>query len=250
MATLVCSVPQSHVSAREPKLLDRLADALHRQNYLPALVHDYVDWVRRFIFFHHKQHPSAMGLPEIQGYLNYLAGDGAATLFQRSEAERALNFLYVVVLEKPLRQTLAEEVQKPTAPRLLEQMREILRVRHYSRRTEDCYVDWTRRYILFNQKRHPAAMGATEVTRFLTHLAVEGHVSVSTQRQALNALVFLYHQVLEIQLGRLDHLKATRPERLPRRDFHEIVLGHQDASTRMVPAQLTPPVPCSRSPHP
>jgi hypothetical protein len=70
-------------------------------------------------------------------------------------------------------------------------MREVLRVGHYSQATEEAYVDWTKRYILFHNKRHPAALGAAEVTRFLTHLAVEGHVAASTQNQALNAIVFL-----------------------------------------------------------
>lgn len=216
------SLATTTAAAKEPKLLDRLADALHQKKYLPTLVHDYVDWVRRFIHFHHKQHPIGMGLSEVQAYLECLAEDGGATSFQRTEAERALQFLYAVVLEKPLKEAPSPQAPLPggegreeEAPKLLDQMREILRARHYSRRTEDCYVDWTKRYILFNQKRHPLAMGAAEVTRFLTHLAVEGNVSVSTQRQALCALVFLYQQVLERQLGRLDHLKARRPERLP-----------------------------------
>jgi site-specific recombinase XerD len=101
------------------------------------------------------------------------------------------------------------------APKLLDQMREVMRVRHYARATEEAYVDWVKRYILFHNKRHPAAMGAQEVSRFLTHLAVEGHVAASTQNQALNAIVFRYKQVLEIELGRLDHLRSTRPARLP-----------------------------------
>jgi integron integrase len=201
--------------------LDRLADALHRRNYAPALVHAYVEWVRRYIYFHDVRHPAELGMPEVSGYLEYLGGDGGATLFQRSEAERALRFLYAVILEKPL----DCPVQFPgmpeasdaawTAPKLLDQMREVLRVGHYALATEEAYVDWVKRYILFHNKRHPAAMGAPEVTRFLTHLAVEGHVAASTQNQALNAIVFLYKQVLEIELGRFDHLRATRPARLP-----------------------------------
>src|SRR5688572_7954300 len=81
-------------------------------------------------------------------------------------------------------------------PRLLDQMRERLRVQHYSLRTERAYVDWVRRFILFHGKRHPAEMGAPEMESFLTHLAVERGVSASTQNQAKAALLFLYKQVL------------------------------------------------------
>jgi integron integrase len=91
----------------------------------------------------------------------------------------------------------------------------LLRVRHYSRRTEDCYVDWARRFILFHGKKHPCDLGTAHVEQFLTHLAVQGRVAASTQNQALNALVFLYKQALEIDLGSLHHLHAKRPERLP-----------------------------------
>ena len=83
---------------------------------------------------------------------------------------------------------------------LLEQVREVIRVKHYSLRTEQAYVDWTRRFILFHGKRHPREMGAAEVTAFLTHLAVERSVSAATQNQALSALLFLYQEVLELEL--------------------------------------------------
>src|SRR5882724_10437243 len=81
-------------------------------------------------------------------------------------------------------------------PRLLDRVRAALRARHYSRRTEKAYVAWIRRYIFFHDKRHPADMGAPEVTRFLSSLAVEGKVAASTQNQALSALLFLYRDVL------------------------------------------------------
>lgn len=81
-------------------------------------------------------------------------------------------------------------------PKLLDRMRDALRVRHYSIRTEDAYVGWARRYILYHGKRHPNEMGEPEVSQFLTHLAVEGRVSASTQTQALCALLFLYREVL------------------------------------------------------
>jgi integron integrase len=104
----------------------------------------------------------------------------------------------------------------PRKPRLLDAVREAIRLRHYSRRTEKAYVGWIRRYILFHGKRHPAAMGAGEVGRFLSSLAVDGNVSVSTQNQALAALLFLYGHVLGVELPWLSELvRASRPARLP-----------------------------------
>jgi integron integrase len=91
----------------------------------------------------------------------------------------------------------------------------VLRLRHYSLRTEECYVNWIKRFILFHDKRHPTEMGAAEIEAFHTHLAVHGHVSASTQNQAFHALLFLYQQVLEIELPRIDAVRARRPERLP-----------------------------------
>ena len=75
----------------------------------------------------------------------------------------------------------------PAPPRLLDRVRHACRVRHYSIRTEDCYADWVRRFILFHGKRHPPELGAAEINEFLTHLAVDGHVSASTQNQAFSA---------------------------------------------------------------
>jgi hypothetical protein len=84
--------------------------------------------------------------------------------------------------------------------KLLDQVRHKLRLLHYAIRTEEAYIDWIRRYILFQHKRHPREMGGREVEAFLTHLAVEGHVAASTQNQALAALLFLYQKVLDIEL--------------------------------------------------
>jgi integron integrase len=95
-------------------------------------------------------------------------------------------------------------------------VRAALRARHYSRRTEAAYVAWIRRYILFHDKRHPAEMGGPEVSKFLTALAVDGQVAASTQNQALSALLFLYKDVLGVDLPWLDGIvRARRPERLP-----------------------------------
>jgi integron integrase len=104
----------------------------------------------------------------------------------------------------------------PRPPRLLDRVREAIRARHYSRRTEKAYVAWIRRYILFHGKRHPSEMGAAEVTQYLSSLAVQGHVAASTQNQALSALLFLYRAVLEQDLPWLDDVvRARRPVRLP-----------------------------------
>ena len=108
----------------------------------------------------------------------------------------------------------AEVVPNPKA-RLLDQVREVIRCKHYSIRTEDAYVQWIKRFILFHGKRHPKEMGATEIEAFLTDLAVRGKVAASTQNQALNALVFLYQKVLHIELGEFSAERARRPDRLP-----------------------------------
>lgn len=101
-------------------------------------------------------------------------------------------------------------------PKLLEQVREAIRSRHYSCRTEKAYVGWIRRFILFHGKRHPAEMAEAEINAFLSHLAVEKHVSASTQNQALSALLFLYRYVIGRDVGDLgDVIRARKPKRLP-----------------------------------
>ena len=104
----------------------------------------------------------------------------------------------------------------PPAPKLLTRLRDHLRTRHYSIRTEATYVDWVRRFILFHDKRHPQDMGAAEVEAFLTHLAVDRHVAASTQNQAKSAILYLYKQVLGVELPWLDDVvQAKTPRRLP-----------------------------------
>src|SRR5438309_1412460 len=106
--------------------------------------------------------------------------------------------------------------EAPRAPKLIDVVRDALRARHYSRRTEKAYVGWIRRYILFHGNRHPRELGAAEATRFLTALAVDAKVSGSTQNQALAALLFLYREVVRVELPWLDALvRARRPRRLP-----------------------------------
>jgi len=101
-------------------------------------------------------------------------------------------------------------------PRLIDQTRNVLRVFHYSIRTEETYIQWIKRFIFFHNKRHPKEMGEKEVRSFLTHLAVDKHVSASTQNQALSAILFLYKRVLEIELDWIDDVvRAKRPKHLP-----------------------------------
>jgi integron integrase len=108
-------------------------------------------------------------------------------------------------------------------PRLLDQVRDKIRLKHYSIRTEQAYTEWIKRFILYFGKNHPRDMGAPEVERFLTHLAVEGHVSASTQNQARCALLFLFKAVLGVELPWLDNVaQAKAPKRLP------MVLGRDE----------------------
>ena len=110
-------------------------------------------------------------------------------------------------------------MQPPPQPRpkkLLDQVREVIRVKHYSYRTEETYIQWIRRYILFHNKRHPKDMGVPEIEAFLTHLAVDKHVAAATQNQALSALIFLYRQVLCQPLDdRIEAIRAKRSRKLP-----------------------------------
>lgn len=104
----------------------------------------------------------------------------------------------------------------PRPPKLLDQLRDKMRLKHYSVATERQYIHWAKRFIFFHDKRHPKDMGLTEVEAFLTHLAVDGQVSASTQNQALSALLFLYREVLNQDLPWLqDVVRAKRPARLP-----------------------------------
>lgn len=114
--------------------------------------------------------------------------------------------------DKPLKL----EAVTPPPPKLLDQLRERIRLKHYSIRTEQSYVQWVRRYIIFHGKRHPAEMGKPELEAFLTSLAVERNVSASTQTQALSALLFLYKEVLRLDFPWLTEVtRAKRPRRLP-----------------------------------
>jgi integrase len=104
----------------------------------------------------------------------------------------------------------------PPKPKLLDEVRQAIRRRHYSDRTEKAYVHWIKRYIFFHNKRHPQEMAEAEIARFLSSLATAGRVSASTQNQAFNALLFLYDAVLNKKIGLIDGVvRAKRPQRLP-----------------------------------
>ncbi len=127
-------------------------------------------------------------------------------------------------------------------PKLLDQVREQIRLRHYSIRTETVYLQWVRRFIRFHKYRHPQEMGAPEVEAFLSDLAVRGDVSASTQNQALSAILFLYKQVLQIELPWMDGvIRARRPQRLPvvlTREEVACVLAQLDGTLWLVASLL------------
>ena len=124
-------------------------------------------------------------------------------------------------------------MQNEKPPRkLLDQVSDAIRIKHYSLRTEKTYIEWIRRYILFHQKRHPKDMGAEEVQAFITHLATQRTVSASTQNQALSAVLFLYRHVLQKEIDLPSNtIRAEKSKTLP------TVLTHQEAM--MVIAKMT-----------
>ena len=108
-------------------------------------------------------------------------------------------------------------------PKLLERVRDVVRRKQYSIRTEQVYVDWIKRFILYHKKRHPSEMGEEEVAEFLTHLARDRNVAPATQNQALSALLFLYKEVLKQDIGWLQNVeRARKPSKLP------VVLSHAE----------------------
>ena len=127
-------------------------------------------------------------------------------------------------------------------PRLLDRVRAEIRARHYSRRTEEAYAQWIRRYILFHGKRHPNEMGAGHITSFLTALAVDRGVAAATQNQAFSALVFLYRQVLRQDVGLVEHVpRAKTPVRVPvvlTREEVRCVLSQMQGVPRLVSSIL------------
>ena len=145
------------------------------------------------------------GMPELQHTIQRLPTDRSG-VFRPPQGSRSS------------RQTRGEIVvwSNQARPKLLDQVRLSIRARHYSKRTEESYVHWIKRFIFFHGKRHPAEMGEPEINAYLTHLALKDHVSSSTQNQALSALLFLYRYVLGREVGELgDVIRARRPKRSP-----------------------------------
>ena len=133
-------------------------------------------------------------------------------------------------------------VATPPVPRLFDEVRRHMRVKHYSLRTEKIYIGWIRRFILANAKRHPREMGAAEVEAFLSLLAVQGKVAASTQNQALSALLFLYRVVLGIDLPWLEGVvRAKRPKHVPTvlsQDEARSLLAHMDGRPQLLASLL------------
>jgi integrase len=127
--------------------------------------------------------------------------------------------IYCLKREQPTtigRAPLANASSPPQKPKLLDQVLHTIRTRHYSYRTEKAYVHWIKRFIFFHNKRHPIEMGEVEIAQFLSTLAEQRHVSASTQNQALNALLFLYKEILEKKIGLIQGVvRAKRRSRLP-----------------------------------
>ncbi len=119
-------------------------------------------------------------------------------------------------MSEPISPTQKPTESPPKGRKLLDQLSDAIRAKHYSYRTEQTYVEWCRRYILYHNKRHPAEMGLPEIQAYITHLATEGNVAASTQNQALSAILFLYRHVLlqKIEFP-TDLIRAKKPDRLP-----------------------------------
>src|SRR5262249_9135103 len=152
-----------------------------------AWIEPLASWVIAFVLFHSKRHPAELDASARDTFLHHVVQTRKDPLSALATARLALRLLYEDVLDQPV-----GELPQPRPPRLLDQMRQVMRLGHYSRRTEKCYVQWAIRFILFHDKRHPRDMRAPEIEQFLTHLATDGGVAAATQNQALNALVFLY----------------------------------------------------------
>ena len=212
-------------------MLDRVWDATLAEGFAEAVARRYVSWMREYILFHNKRHPQEMGVPEVRAFLADVRFSKQSG--QRVEATAAIRFLYEGVLQRhwprgalegPKENAANRSAGRPKAVylngrqpgvKLLDRVRNALRVGQYALETEKTYVDWIKQFIHFHGTRNPEEMGAIEVEQFLTHLAVERKVAKDTQRQALNALVFLYRTVLDRELGKLMPIRGRHGKRLP-----------------------------------
>jgi integron integrase len=201
---LPAAVPQP------PRLLDLVRQVAQARFGQAGPGERYAHWTRCLVLFHDKRHPHDLTPGDVRRFLEHVAQTEKDPLNSLEEAHTALTFLYHDVLGLDV-----GTLPFPDPPRLLDRLRRACRVRQFSPRTEKCYATWAERFTRFHGLRHPNTMGAPEIELFLTDLAANGHVAASTQNQAFHALLFLYQQVLGIELPRLDALRARRPRRLP-----------------------------------
>jgi hypothetical protein len=204
IATAVAAGPQP------PRLLEQLREAALHAFGRPEAGERDADGVRRYVRSHGKRPPRERGTAEVGRSLGHVAQAEKDPRAGLGAAPEALTFLSHDWLH-PGR----EGRPVPEPPRLLDRRRRAPRLRQDSPRTERCQVAWAARFIRFDGYRHPHGMGGPEIERSLTDLAVNGHVAARTQNQAFNALLFLYGQVLGIELPRLDAVRPRRLQRLP-----------------------------------
>jgi hypothetical protein len=138
------------IASESPRLLDRVAQMARARGASEPTIHDLVSWVRAFVLYHGKKHPSELGLAAVQRFLEHVVQTQKQPLIALEMARSALELLYGPVLGMAV-----GELPRPQPPRLLNQLSQMLRVRHYSPRTEDCYLHWAKHFILFHGKRHP-----------------------------------------------------------------------------------------------
>jgi integron integrase len=216
------------------RLLERAWDGLLAAGIDEVNTRRLVDWMRAYILFHDRRHPDEMGMAEIEQFLQGDTFQNPGGPENRAEAERALRFLYEHVLGRRWpgkaeggnvkddggrrKDEGGKGVYLNGADRsvkLLDRVRNALRVGQYALESEKTYVDWITKFIRFHKLRHPEEMGAKEVEQFLTFLAAKRQVSAKTQKQALCALVFLYGTVLGRELGRVMPVRGRHGRRLP-----------------------------------
>lgn len=169
------STPPDVTPRDGPPLMQRFRHAAHEAGHSAPTVDALAGWVRTFILFHDKRHPDMLDRGHVAHYLDHVVRTEPAPLPALEMAHLALTLLYRTVLGIDL-----GELPQPRPPRLLDQVAQVLRLRHYSAQTEKSHIQWARRFFRFHQLRHPRTMGTAEVEQFLTHLAIHRRVSAST----------------------------------------------------------------------
>lgn len=231
------------------KLLDQVRDLIRSKQYSVQTEEAYVSWIREYILFHSKTHPLEMGKPEIDAFLSHLTAEQNAAPGTRKQALNALLFLYRQLLNIDLPDISSARIETPKHPghiyeseksehpvlkssagkdtdspahqkddlaAITKQVSNFIRMKQYSIRTEEAYLSWIKRYVIFHGHKPLREMGKPEIEAFLTHLAVNRNVAPSTQNQAFNALLFLYQQFLKIELPQgIDSVRAKTKKRLP-----------------------------------